>query len=209
MAEAIKKEDLNRDGVVSKQEAKAFAAGQGETLGVVSKQDENLKTLDTKGTVDKADDTFAKVPGADAKDLNKDGVVSAEELAALAAAKADAKVEEANKTNAYVDGQKDVTDNVDVVVTPAKGKAVTVPVIESPEAIITNLQAKTPTERFEDGQAKIAEKAKHILDAETMDAQGRPEAIEAVKNYTEKGNSVFAKFPEVAVVSNKRSDFVF
>lgn len=206
MAEAIKKEDLNRDGVVSKQEAKAFAAGQGETLGVVSKQDENLKTLDTKGTVSKADDTFAKVPGADAKDLNKDGVVSPEELAALAAAKVAA---EANKTNAYVDGQKDVTDNVDVVVTPAKGKGVTVPVIESPEAIITNLQAKTPTERFEDGQAKIAEKAKHILDAETMAAQGKPEAIEAVKNYTEKGNSVFAKFPEVAVVSNKRSDFVF
>ena len=87
MAEAIKKEDLNRDGVVSKQEAKAFAAGQGETLGVVSKQDENLKTLDTKGTVSKTDDTFAKVPGADAKDLNEDGVVSAEELAALAAAK--------------------------------------------------------------------------------------------------------------------------
>lgn len=42
-----------------------------------------------------------------------------------------------------------------------------------------------------------------------MDAQGRPEAIEAVKKYTEKGKSVFAKFPEVTVVSNKRSDFVF
>ena len=206
MAEAIKKEDLNRDGVVSEQEAKAFAAGQGETLGVVSKQDKNLKTLDTKGTVSKNDDKLVNVPGADAKDLNKDGVVSSEELAALAAAKVE---EEANKTNSYVKGQKEITDNVDVVVTPAKGKAVTVPVIESPEAIVTNLQAKTPTERFEDGQAKIAEKAKHILDAETMDAQGRPEAIEAVKNYTEKGNSIFAKFPKVEVVSNKRSEFVF
>lgn len=206
MAEAINKKDLNRDGVVSKQEEQEFAAGNGDTLGVVSKQDENLKTLDTKGTVSKTDDELVNVPGADAKDLNKDGVVSPEELAALAAAKVE---EEANKTNAYVDGQKEVANNVDVVVTPAKGKVVTAPVIESPEAIITNLQAKTPTKRFEDGQAKIAEKAKHILDAETMDAQGRPEAIEAVKKYTEKGNSVFAKFPEVAVVSNKRSDFVF
>lgn len=206
MAEAINKKDLNRDGVVSKQEEQEFAAGNGDTLGVVSKQDENLKTLDTKGTVSKTDDELVNVPGADAKDLNKDGVVSPEELAALAAAKVE---EEANKTNAYAEGQKEVANNVDVVVTPAKGKAVTAPVIESPEAIITNLQAKTPTKRFEDGQAKIAEKAKHILDAETMDAQGRPEAIEAVKNYTEKGNSVFAKFPEVAVVSNKRSDFVF
>lgn len=207
MAEAIKKEDLNRDGVVSKQEAKAFAAGQGETLGVVSKQDENLKTLDTKGTVDKADDTFVNVPGADAKDLNKDGVVSPEELAALAAAKVE---EEADKTAKYVESKKDITEQVETKITLADGETTATPdIIESPEAIITNLQAKTQIERFNDGQAKIDEKAKHILDAETMNAQGRPEAIAAVKNYTEKGNSVFAKFPDVQVVSNTRSDFLF
>lgn len=206
MAEAINKKDLNRDGVVSKQEEQTFAAGNGDTLGVVNSKEENIKTLDTKGTVDKADDTFAKVPGADAKDLNEDGVVSADELAALAAAKV---IEEANKTTAYVEGQKDVTDKVEVTVTPVEGEAVRVEVIESPEAIITNLQAKTQIERFNDGQAKIDEKAKHILDAETMNAQGRPEAIAAVKNYTEKGNSVFAKFPDVQVVSNTRSDFLF
>lgn len=206
MAEAINKKDLNRDGVVSKQEEQTFAAGNGDTLGVVNSKEENIKTLDTKGTVDKADDTFANVPGADAKDLNEDGVVSAEELAALAAAKV---IEEANKTTAYVAGQKDVTDKVEVTVTPVEGEAVRVEVIESPEAIITNLQAKTQIERFNDGQAKIDEKAKHILDAETMNAQGRPEAIAAVKNYTEKGNSVFAKFPDVQVVSNTRSDFLF
>ena len=36
-----------------------------------------------------------------------------------------------------------------------------------------------------------------------------PNYMYRVKNYTEKGNSIFAKFPEVEVVSNKRSDFVF
>lgn len=206
MADAINKKDLNRDGIISKQEEQTFAVGNGDTLGVVNTKEENIKTLDTKGTEDKSDDTFVNIPGVDTKDLNKDGQVSPEELAALAAAKV---IEEANTTAAYVEGQKDVTDKVEVTVTPVEGEAATPEVIESPEAIVTNLQAKTQIERFNDGQAKIDEKAKHILDAETMDAQSRPEAIEAVKQYTEKGASVFAKFPNVQVVSNNRSDFLF
>ena len=206
MADAINKKDLNRDGIVSKQEEQTFAVGNGDTLGVVNTKEENIKTLDTKGTKDKSDDTFVNIPGVDTKDLNKDGQVSPEELAALAAAKV---IEEANTTAAYVEGQKDVTDKVEVTVTPVEGEAATPEVIESPEAIVTNLQAKTQIERFNDGQAKIDEKAKAILDAETMDAQSRPEAIAAVKQYTEKGASVFAKFPNVQVVSNNRSDFLF
>lgn len=206
MADAINKKDLNRDGIVSKQEEQTFAVGNGDTLGVVNTKEENIKTLDTKGTEDKSDDTFVNIPGVDTKDLNKDGQVSPEELAALAAAKV---IEEANTTAAYVEGQKDVTDKVEVTVTPVEGEAATPEVIESPEAIVTNLQAKTQIERFNDGQAKIDEKAKDILDAETMDAQSRPEAIAAVKQYTEKGASVFAKFPNVQVVSNNRSDFLF
>ena len=206
MADAINKKDLNRDGIVSKQEEQTFAVGNGDTLGVVNTKEENIKTLDTKGTEDKSDDTFVNIPGVDTKDLNKDGQVSPEELAALAAAKV---IEEANTTAAYVEGQKDVTDKVEVTVTPVEGEAATPEVIESPEAIVTNLQAKTQIERFNDGQAKIDEKAKDILDAETMDAQSRPEAIEAVRQYTEKGASVFAKFPNVQVVSNNRSDFLF
>ena len=206
MADAINKKDLNRDGIVSKQEEQTFAVGNGDTLGVVNTKEENIKTLDTKGTEDKSDDTFVNIPGVDTKDLNKDGQVSPEELAALAAAKV---IEEANTTAAYVEGQKDVTDKVEVTVTPVEGEAATPEVIESPEAIVTNLQAKTQIERFNDGQAKIDEKAKAILDAETMDAQSRPEAIAAVKQYTEKGASVFAKFPNVQVVSNNRSDFLF
>ena len=206
MANAINKKDLNRDGIVSKQEEQTFAVGNGDTLGVVNTKEENIKTLDTKGTEDKSDDTFVNIPGVDTKDLNKDGQVSPEELAALAAAKV---IEEANTTAAYVEGQKDVTDKVEVTVTPVEGEAATPEVIESPEAIVTNLQAKTQIERFNDGQAKIDEKAKDILDAETMDAQSRPEAIAAVKQYTEKGASVFAKFPNVQVVSNNRSDFLF
>ena len=206
MANAINKKDLNRDGIVSKQEEQTFAVGNGDTLGVVNTKEENIKTLDTKGTEDKSDDTFVNIPGVDTKDLNKDGQVSPEELAALAAAKV---IEEANTTAAYVEGQKDVTDKVEVTVTPVEGEAATPEVIESPEAIVTNLQAKTQIERFNDGQAKIDEKAKDILDAETMDAQSRPEAIEAVRQYTEKGASVFAKFPNVQVVSNNRSDFLF
>lgn len=206
MADAINKKDLNRDGIVSKQEEQTFAVGNGDTLGVVNTKEENIKTLDTKGTEDKSDDTFVNIPGVDTKDLNKDGQVSPEELAALAAAKV---IEEANTTAAYVEGQKDVTDKVEVTVTPVEGEAATPEVIESPEAIVTNLQAKTQIERFNAGQAKIDEKAKAILDAETMDAQGRPEAIAAVKQYTEKGASIFAKFPNVQVVSNNRSDFLF
>ena len=206
MADAINKKDLNRDGIISKQEEQTFAVGNGDTLGVVNTKEENIKTLDTKGTEDKSDDTFVNIPGVDTKDLNKDGQVSPEELAALAAAKV---IEEANTTAAYVEGQKDVTDKVEVTVTPVEGEAATPEVIESPEAIVTNLQAKTQIERFNDGQAKIDEKAKDILDAETMDAQSRPEAIAAVKQYTEKGASVFAKFPNVQVVSNNRSDFLF
>ena len=206
MANAINKKDLNRDGIVSKQEEQTFAVGNGDTLGVVNTKEENIKTLDTKGTEDKSDDTFVNIPGVDTKDLNKDGQVSPEELAALAAAKV---IEEANTTAAYVEGQKDVTDKVEVTVTPVEGEAATPEVIESPEAIVTNLQAKTQIERFNDGQAKIDEKAKDILDAETMDAQSRPEAIAAVKQYTEKGASIFAKFPNVQVVSNNRSDFLF
>ena len=115
----------------------------------------------------------------------------------------------ADKTAKYVESKNDITDQVETKITPVEGKPVTPEVIESPEAIVTNLQAKTQIERFNDGQAKIDEKAKDILDAETMDAQSRPEAIEAVKHYTEKGASVFAKFPNVQVVSNNRSDFLF
>lgn len=206
MADAINKKDLNRDGIVSKQEEQTFAVGNGDTLGVVNTTGENIKTLDTKGTEDKSDDTFVNIPGVDTKDLNEDGQVSAEELAALAAAKVE---EGADKTAKYVGSKNDITDQVETKITPVEGKPVTPEVIESPEAIVTNLQAKTQIERFNAGQAKIDEKAKAILDAETMDAQGRPEAIAAVKQYTEKGASIFAKFPNVQVVSNNRSDFLF
>lgn len=207
MADAINKKDLNRDGIVSKQEEQTFAVGNGDTLGVVNTKEENIKTLDTKGTEDKSDDTFVNIPGVDTKDLNKDGQVSPEELAALAAAKVE---EEADKTAKYVESKKDITEQVETKITLADGETTATPeVIESPEAIVTNLQAKTQIERFNDGQAKIDEKAKAILDAETMDAQSRPEAIEAVRQYTEKGASVFAKFPNVQVVSNNRSDFLF
>ncbi len=206
MADAINKKDLNRDGIVSKQEEQTFAVGNGDTLGVVNTKEENIKTLDTKGTKDKSDDTFVNIPGVDAKDLNKDGQVSPEELAALAAAKVE---EEADKTAKYVESKKDITEQVETKITLADGETITPEVIESPEAIVTNLQAKTQIERFNAGQAKIDEKAKAILDAETMDAQGRPEAIAAVKQYTEKGASIFAKFPNVQVVSNNRSDFLF